>query len=389
MRITDDDEADAIRIQIIPTRQEVTTLGFNLAIFDPAPYMNNNQSSGIKTADHFTLPPDVGPDRVLLWYNYPPDARDRLMRINPQAPTAAAQEQCIQEYLGGPDTTEEVRLATIGNKGGAIDMAVFPMSIHPTAEIAREIQRRGCIDHINCAQEEVGQRLDFLAEGTVYTNMRCCPISDLESIPAPVVGKNAMTKRFDFTNPNPPSMASAGNPQTLKGPPASTGTLSSGSITPSSTTGTDITAFEAKFTNFLQIAETRINQQISSITTNLEARTNQKMQQYRDLLRDEIQAGQERVEDRMREAQIEQGKLTAQVRNAEARATEAAESSRVGLDALQKIMMASIQQQNELRLMMVQTQQNLQLMQAASSTPAQEESKEKLVTPPAHKPPSE
>eukprot|EP00961_Rhodomonas_salina_P223720 3025185-Rhodomonas_salina.1 len=66
--------------------------------------------------------------------------------------------------------TEEVRLATIG-KGGTIDLATFPLTIHPTAEIAREIERRGCIDPITSDPSEVGERLDFLAEGSSYSGM--------------------------------------------------------------------------------------------------------------------------------------------------------------------------------------------------------------------------
>ncbi len=92
-------ETPDIRIQLTNPANGRSAIGFDLILYEPTPFISKDGPTGIQTQDHFRLPTWVTPDRVLLWYNYPPDARERLLRINPEAPTAWAQEQCIQAYL--------------------------------------------------------------------------------------------------------------------------------------------------------------------------------------------------------------------------------------------------------------------------------------------------
>jgi hypothetical protein len=379
-----DDERDSgeVRLQVTPLREGRSAIGFDLALFDSQPLAIRDQTSGIRSAAHFNLPPDVTPDRVLLWYGYPPDARDRLLRINPEAPTVVGQELCIAEYLG-TDLVEEVRLASVGNSGGSVDMSVFPMTIHPTAEAAREVQRRGCIDPLNCTPAEVGMRLDFLAEGTSYTSMKCCPISDLDNLPPPIVGKkanlvtSAVTTGMSFVNPNP-------NPRSPNLELAGAATSSSGSVTLSksgtSTPGStswDVTTWEQQLTTTV---DSKISAQLVTLTSALHNRANQQLQQYRDAFRREIQAGQEQTQEQIRQMQIGQERITAQVRSAEEKANAVAEQSRLGIESLQALMRESMQnharqmqdhmdQQSNLTKLVMATQQAMQAIQIQQTGP--------------------
>jgi hypothetical protein len=354
-----------VRVQITPLRLGASQIAFNLELYEPIPFLNDGPA-GINTMDHFRLPPDVTPDRVLLWYNYPQDARDRLLRINPDYPTAAAQEVAIQNYLGGPNITEEVRLGTVGMTG-TINMAVFPMSIHPDPETAAEVCRRGCIDPTTAAPEDLVLRYDFLSEGGAYTRMRCCPISDLDSLPLPVVGKlakNAPPQQhtnpaFSYVNPNPSiTDARAGmNFPSANSPAPSTG----------SSTGAELVTWEQKFNNFLTSAETRINQQL----TTLDAKSNQRMIQYKDALRTEIKSGQDQAAEQIRQIRISQEQVAKQAQHAEQKASQASEQSRVSFEQLQNMIMQGLQQTNDLRQLVHQTQSGMQQMQIAISTAPQ------------------
>jgi hypothetical protein len=342
-----------VRVQITEIRNGRSSMGFNLILHEPMPFIPRDGPTGIQTQDHFRLPTGVTPDRVLLWYNYPHDARERLLRINPEAQTAWAQELCIQAYLGGEESTQEVRLRTVG-RSGTIDMGTFPMTIHPTAEIAAEIHRRGCIDPGTASPNELIERLDFLAEGSTYTRMKCCPIADLDSLPPPVVGKMAgkqppsasTENQFDFRNPNPTYPNSS---------------PSSGSLTPGSAISLASTesAIDLRINSSFSKAEAQLNQQL----TLFDSRINSKINQFRELIRNEIREHNEKTEDLARQIQIGQQQLTKQVRDAELKANEAAEKGRLDMELLQRILHDNMSQQAELRGLVIQTQRSLQQMQ--------------------------
>eukprot|EP00961_Rhodomonas_salina_P018616 250606-Rhodomonas_salina.1 len=114
--------------------------------------------------------------------------------------------------------------------------------------------------------------------------------------------------------------------------------------------------FEQKFSSFLQTAETRMTQHLSSMTTLLETKANLRLQQHSEALKAEFtgvfNAAQERTDEQFRQMKISQEELGANVRETES-----------GISALTNLLANSIEQQNQLREMMMMTQQNMQTMQ--------------------------
>jgi hypothetical protein len=119
------------------------------------------------------------------------------------------------------------------------------------------------------------------------------------------------------------------------------------------------TAIDQRISTSFSKAEAQLNQQL----TLFDSRVNNKINQLRDLIRAEIKDHNDKAEDLARQIQIGQQQLTKQVREAEQKANETAEKSRLDMEALQNILLTSMNQQTELRGLVIQTQRSLHLLQ--------------------------
>eukprot|EP00961_Rhodomonas_salina_P134690 1811821-Rhodomonas_salina.1 len=106
-----------------------------------------------------------------------------------------------------------------------------------------------------------------------------------------------------------------------------------------------------------------MSQQLATITTSLETKANQRLQQHSDALKAEFTgvftAAQEKTEEQFKQMKIGQEKLGAYVKNAE-----------TGINQLAALLANSQEQQNQLCEMVMMTQQNMLQMQTNATQPA-------------------